>query len=289
MLLDPLDILAALGIDHLQALDVITGGTDTLIWKVRYEKRDYALRVFRRDQADGFNTEIAAMQTAIAHGIPVPQIYATTLWQERPAMLISWLQGEPVFTYCMKHPTHISRVMHAFGEMQAKIHRTRAAPNFPAPDWILRAGDKLIEDALRAQDQHNAQLLHFDYHPYNVLTDGEQITGVIDWTNATVGDPRADYARTYTILKIEPVATGLKQYPIAIGRAYMARAWMQGYQSVIPAYDTQEMSLFYAWAGAYMARDLARHLDNPRHWFGAQQMAHIHTWTERYKHHAQLV
>lgn len=37
-------------------------------------------------------------------------------------------------------------------------------------------------------------LLHCDYHFDNVLTDGQRITGVIDWGNACYGDPLYDVA-----------------------------------------------------------------------------------------------
>lgn len=37
-------------------------------------------------------------------------------------------------------------------------------------------------------------LLHCDYHTDNILTDGQRITGVIDWGNACYGDPLYDVA-----------------------------------------------------------------------------------------------
>src|SRR5438132_39917 len=43
-----------------------------------------------------------------------------------------------------------------------------------------------------------AALLHLDYHLLNVMTDRSRVTGVLDWTNARAGDPRADLARTFT-------------------------------------------------------------------------------------------
>src|SRR4030042_1376357 len=47
--------------------------------------------------------------------------------------------------------------------------------------------------------------VHMDFHPLNVLSDGRNITGVVDWTNAAAGDARADLAWTVTLLRMGPL------------------------------------------------------------------------------------
>ena len=48
--------------------------------------------------------------------------------------------------------------------------------------------------ALAAQVPNLRQLVHNDYQFENILTDGERMTGVIDWANALYGDPLYDVA-----------------------------------------------------------------------------------------------
>ncbi len=43
-------------------------------------------------------------------------------------------------------------------------------------------------------------LLHLDYHPLNVLTDGKTIVGVIDWENVRLSDARLGVVRSLSIL-----------------------------------------------------------------------------------------
>ena len=51
-------------------------------------------------------------------------------------------------------------------------------------------------DAVRLrQAQGRPSILHLDYNPYNVAVEGDRISGLLDWTNARIGDPRADLAR----------------------------------------------------------------------------------------------
>jgi aminoglycoside phosphotransferase (APT) family kinase protein len=64
------------------------------------------------------------------------------------------------------------------------------------PEEIKRSALGAIE-SLRDGDR----LCHGDFHPGNILRTGEGPV-VIDWTNATRGDPDADVARTNLMLRI---------------------------------------------------------------------------------------
>ena len=54
------------------------------------------------------------------------------------------------------------------------------------------AGEQLLEEALAAPFE--PALAHGDLGPEHVLVDDVQITGVIDWTDARIGDPALDLA-----------------------------------------------------------------------------------------------
>jgi Ser/Thr protein kinase RdoA (MazF antagonist) len=74
-----------------------------------------------------------------------------------------------------------------------------------APDyWLRRAGGGADIDLsyLKAAGLSTETFVHMDFHPLNVLTDGRSITGLVDWTNAAAGDPRADLAWTMTLLRV---------------------------------------------------------------------------------------
>jgi len=57
-----------------------------------------------------------------------------------------------------------------------------------------------IADGARAVQAPDADVVHFDFSPYNVLTDGDRIAGVVDWNGATNGDAAFDLVTlaTYT-------------------------------------------------------------------------------------------
>ena len=65
----------------------------------------------------------------------------------------------------------------ALGRMHARIH------SLAVPAALL---DVVPAWDLRHEDMAAPALLHMDYHPLNVMVDGGQVTGVLDWANVRV-------------------------------------------------------------------------------------------------------
>ena len=129
-------------------------------------------------------------------------------------------------------------------------------------------------------------LLHLDYHPLNVMVNGGQVSGVLDWANARAGDPRADFARTYSILRIEPYSPQGDSLWLSIGRRLLARAWRTGY--VQTGGHLNDMALFYAWAGAAMIRDLSAKIGKPGFWLQDHHLDGVRKWRDHWKRQAGI-
>ena len=74
-----------------------------------------------------------------------------------------------------------------------------------------RHDDSELRDALTRAEQLLPELYaaervpcHGDFHPLNVMVDGEQAT-VIDWTDAALGDRHGDVARTYLLFHVAAI------------------------------------------------------------------------------------
>jgi aminoglycoside phosphotransferase (APT) family kinase protein len=94
------------------------------------------------------------------------------------------------------------------GRMHARIHAVPLSDLVrELPRWTPKPED--LDLRLSTQLDYNAtgspSVLHLDYHPLNVLTDGREITCVLDWANVAIGDRRADLARTITLLRLAPL------------------------------------------------------------------------------------
>ncbi len=202
------------------------------------------------------------MAAAAARGLPVPRVEAAGAWRERPALLLAWCPGRTFLAELRARPWRAGPLGVLFGRAQAAIHATPAPePLARRPDaWLAWAGpdESALQAGLRALGARSDALLHLDYHLLNVMTDGRRVTGVLDWANARAGDPRADLARTLTILRLDSrrVAGSPPARLLARGVVRLfERGWRRGYRGV--AGRPTGLAPFYAWAGAVMARDLA--------------------------------
>jgi Ser/Thr protein kinase RdoA (MazF antagonist) len=288
--LDPHAILAQLGVHTVQAIAPVAGGTDTALWRVEHDQNVSALRVFRPGSAPVYLRELAALELAAGHGLPVPAVRAHGRWSDRPALLLAWCAGLPLADSLRRHPGQLVRLGRAFGQMHARLHRVAApALHDIAPgDWIdwHGAADGELADRLRRDAGQARQLLHLDYHPLNVLSAAGAITGVLDWANARLGDSRADVARTYTILVVEPHRPGREPRWYRVARHMLAQCYLAGYQAA--AGRLRQMPIFFAWAGAAMWADLAPRVGDPHSWWGPEQLATVERWSVRWRQRAGL-
>ena len=217
--------LAALGIPGAEVLGRAPGESGWPVWHVAYGGREYAVRQLPEPVAA---REAAIQRAAAAGGVPVPAICG-----EAPGLLLlEWCPGRTLVEALDAGPERLGR---AFGEMQALIH------SVPAPAWLHPWGPV-----------SGTALLHADYHPLNVLTDGQRITAVLDWTNAAAGDPRTDVARTFSILRLEARMPGRLPPDLRRALAPFERGWLQGLGGVLPE------AAFCAWAGDFLAEDMAK-------------------------------
>ena len=283
--LDPNAILASLGFERPGSIEGVSAGKDTTIFRVELGGELYALRVFRPGEEGVALREAEVMRAAGEGGFPVPRVCAEGTWRDRAALLLSWCPGRPMAEELAARPWRAWPLGVLFGRCQAAIH------GGPSPEALRAAGRAWIEWAgpdeealaarLRETDPREDSLVHLDYHPLNVMTDGERVTGVLDWTNARAGDPRADYARTLTILRLDS-GTASPLVP-AVLRAFEV-GWRRGYRRI--AGRPSDMAPYYAWAGAVMLRDRGPRPDR-RGGMTARELGRVQAWTERWKKRAE--
>lgn len=257
--LDSTCILEAFGLPEPTGSTRVPGGADTLIWRIECGSQRYALRVFRSDQEAMMRREIIAMNAARSVGLPIPDVLAATLWEDRPGLLLSWMPGQPLRQELAASPWQAWVYGHALGRMQAAIHSVPApAELFHPVPWVEWSNpDEILRDHLLALAKGPESLLHLDLHPMNVLAESGHVTAVLDWANARTGDPRADLARTASILQFGPLGAGPALVSRVVRRAFEA-GWRRGYRA--HAGTVTGMAPFYVWAGMVMIRDLTPRL-----------------------------
>lgn len=105
----------------------------------------------------------------------------------------------------------------SLGQELARLHES--LHQLAAPSWVpaapIGAGDRLV---------------HMDLHPLNILmsADGPM---VIDWTNASSGDPLVDVALTWALIASGEVSTGrLRSLILGTGRRLLLSAFLRPFK-----------------------------------------------------------
>lgn len=259
--LDPLAILRALDRPGPAQAFPVSGGADTAMWRIEQDGRVFALRVFRPEQTAMAHREVAAMNLARAGGIPVPAVHAEGTWKGRPALLLTWMPGTPLLHELIAHPCRAWALGVVLGRTQAAIHAISVPPGHRAGSrsWIdWGEPDDALRHLLSDRAGGHSALLHLDLHPMNVLVEGRHITAVLDWANVRSGDPRADLARTASILEFAPLLEGAPAPAAGIVRRLLRSGWRHGYREA--AGPIRGMAPFYSWAALVMVKDLSPRL-----------------------------
>lgn len=223
------------------------------VWRVDCPKGSFAVRMLRRGKDESAEHEAEMMQVARCAGLPVATVRATARLDGRPVLLIDWVQGRELTHQIRTRPWQAHRLGQIFGEQQARMHRVQGQYR---PGWIDYFGpvDQAMHERLeRAQDR--STLIHLDYYPANLVIKDGQLSGILDWTNSGFGDPRADLARTWALLRL--VFRSSRQRPVhRLADHLFERGWWLGYQRL--AGQKGDMSLHFAWAATGLLRERIR-------------------------------
>lgn len=197
----------------------LTGGVSAQVTAIEIERPDgqtTKLIVRRHGEADrGRNPHIARdeyalLQIAQSHGLAAPKPYLLDESCElfsTPYLVIAFIDGDTEFA-----PSDLAGYVARAAKRLAMIHGVKDSPEL---SFLPRHGKGLgerpvnldatldegrIRDALESAwpvaQVNESVLLHGDYWPGNILWKDGALVGVIDWEDASIGDPLADLANS---------------------------------------------------------------------------------------------
>ena len=156
----------------------------------------------------------AASEAARRAGVRTPRVLETVEIDGRPGQVLERVDGRDLLARLAANPLRLPTVARRLAEVHLELHRVIAPDELPStheaigprlrrsPAVPSEVRDQVLDvlDGLPQGDR----ICHGDFHPGNLL---EASTGptLIDWTNASRGDPIADFARTRLTLQMGEV------------------------------------------------------------------------------------
>ena len=122
------------------------------------------------------------------------------------------------------------------GRLAARVERSGLRGLERGIDWLARNQPSAAREVV----------CHGDYHPLNVVMDGERVAGVVDWSQAIVAEPAFDIAATRVLLLYPSAgAQAWLHWVVAPVRALAARRYL-GFYRAESAVDLGNLDYFEA-------------------------------------------
>jgi Ser/Thr protein kinase RdoA (MazF antagonist) len=228
-------------------MDGIQLGELTLIGEGR-EAEVFALdgaRVLRLARspasAPAVDAEHAALVAAASVGAPVPEVFERVEVDGRPGLVLARLPDRSLLLEIGERPWRVWSISRTLGLLHARIHAAVAPDSLPSVHERLeeRLGSTLVPSGVRKRALARLDALprgdclcHGDFHPGNVLVAPGGGAVAIDWTGASRGDPAADVARSFAIIRhgaVTPDATRALAAMARVGRRVLWRGYARAY------------------------------------------------------------
>ena len=192
--------------------------------------------IFLKIDADQTRTDVEVEAIAMAP-VPTPEI----LWRKPPVLAVAALPGRALGR--LQEPSTASPAAWAAAGAALRTLHDAPLPPWPGPsvdklasrladecDWlvanevlptdVVTRNRRLAETALRPW---TPVFIHGDLHIEHVFVDGDEVTGIIDWSEASQGDALMDLA-TLTLAHEEHLRDVIAGHGTDVDRD-LIRAW----------------------------------------------------------------
>jgi hypothetical protein len=180
------------------------------------------LKLFHEDIAPDLirNEEINTTE-AFEKGITKVKCYGQATLDGRTGLILEKVEGKTLIALTTSNPGMAFRIPRLMAELQIQMHQTHTDKIRSYRQMVLDALDSEPLSFLTEQEKAAAvsrisrmpdgdSILHLDYHPDNIMSDGKTAT-IIDWMTAARGVPAADVAATLYLLNEGEMIPGLNR------------------------------------------------------------------------------
>lgn len=225
---------------RLQGLPCISGKPQCDVYQLDGR---HVLRLFAQSVPFA-DIEREARVTSIlyAHGVPVPQVEAGIVRADdgRYGLIFEKVEGLQFAQLYARKPWDLIRITSRLAQIHQLIHRISPPVGLPSQreqirERLARAGSIAFRDrqqllALLKTLPASRSLCHGNFHVGNVMISHAGDPVILSWSNANIGDPMCDAARTAVILgPSRSAAGGLRSRMRSIYASLLAQKYIGTY------------------------------------------------------------
>jgi len=202
------------------------------------------LKLFRKDMPNkSVEKEFKLGRILTNSGIPAPAIHEMISLEGRQGIVCQYAPGETMLNYIAEKPFAVRNQARSLAQLQHEVHQHTVTELPSQKEELARAISEVkmisfaerqkILDYLSSLPSGNS-LCHGDFHPDNVMVSPEKAV-VIDWMNASSGNPAGDVARTILLLRDAappPGTGGWKLKLLQVLRKLFYRAYTREYYKI---------------------------------------------------------
>ena len=176
---------------------------------------------------EGVEHELKIARAVHSSGVKSPVVGELVQVQGRNGLIYERIVGESMLDLFQRKPWNLFTYARIFAGLHAQMHERIFDADVPTQrqrlQYKINQADALSvslkNSLLKAMDSlpEGNRICHGDFHPDNLMISGKDAT-VIDWIDASRGNPLADVARTSIILR---GAVESKQIPDPLSKLFV--------------------------------------------------------------------
>jgi uncharacterized protein (TIGR02172 family) len=215
-----------------------------------------------------------------ASGLPVPAVGGIVRVNDRNGLLYQRVEGIPMWEIIERRPWHVFRYARKMAELHVEMHNSNIQIDIPTQRQKLKskihsavtlpANLQLKTLAELDSIPENNRLCHGDFYPGNLMISGQDVI-IIDWCDATLGNPLADLARTSIILQGAVETTQIQSPWHRIMIRILHARYIRDYFTLQPGGESE----YTRWLSIIAAARLSEDISEIETWL-LEQAAKIH-------------
>ncbi|WP_233710999.1 aminoglycoside phosphotransferase family protein [Lederbergia citrisecunda] len=182
-------------------------GYEAEVIKIDSDNESFVLKVWNKRSKPDIRFQYHLLNVLFERELSVSKPIGWGIDQNSDKVLLTTFDGEPVLKVNNKKMIDFAYILSTLHQINIEDKGTIQLPKYDFVDYFFPELNK-------HPDIHNAvsslvhlihikqeRIIHGDFHLANILEENDRYN-VIDWTNGQLGDPRYDFAWSFTLKRI---------------------------------------------------------------------------------------